>query len=501
MINTVPFPITTFPVTAHTDFVTTGSTFFAFAGANQNGIDFIPLALKKGASTIVVAEEAQLSPNLLSEISDAQATLIRSNNMYTLFSEYCAKAAGNPADQLKIIGITGTKGKTTTCFLVETILRKSGLKTALISTVFNKIGDCVYPNMLTTPLADYLHQFLALCVKNQVTHVVMEVSAQALSLKRVHGISFSGAIFTNLSPDHSEFYEKTEHYFGAKLSLIEQLKKNAPFVFNTENPLISWAKKTNYKKAKYLDVSISKPTSFVYAKVADKNHPEVCSYHLYYQKTKGFRERHEVSCPALIGIHNGENIIAAIGLSIALGIDPTTATHSLLSFEPIPGRWQEHKLPNGARAIIDYAHNPISFYNVLATMKLLTKDLIVVFGAGGNRSKENRPQMGEISCMLAQKVILTTDNPRTENPEDIIRDITSFYPTSDKVNQQYQAILQKAKEKIIIELDREKAIKKAYELSGPDSIIALLGKGPDEYQIIGTEKTYFSEQKCLKELI
>lgn len=493
------FPILQFPVTGHTNFVGPNSTFFAFKGATYNGIIFIQDALKKGAKTIVISDENPVTDKLALAIQNAGAILLiePETKIRALFAKQCALAAGNPADSLKIIGITGTKGKSTSTFLTAHILAQTGHKVAFISTAGNNIDGTPYPGMLTTPPADYLHQFFALCIQKKVEYVVLEISAQALSLQRVEGIPLSAGIITNLYPDHSEFYPKVEDYFGAKMMLLGMLKKNAPLIFNTKNRLLLWAYKNHYQWLRYKPVSLNSPTPYLYAKINKENPGE---YTLFYQKTKAFKEKYTFSCPALFGTYNGENCINVLGATTALGINLQDACAAISTFKGVPGRWQEHILANGARAIIDYAHNPLSFYTVLSTMKQLTNDLIVVFGAGGERSKENRPQMGRISCALAQKIVLTTDNPRSEDPSTIIQDIMSFCEQPLTNSPQEKEVLSAAKERIYIELDRKNAIKKAYELSGPNSIIAILGKGPDEYQIIGKEKLFFSDKDCLKEL-
>lgn len=498
--ETKDFPLSQFPVTCHTDFVGQNTTFFAFNGATFNGITFIPQALQKGAKKIVISDANQITNELVLAIQNAGATLVieSDNQIRSLFAQECANASGNAAQKLKIIGITGTKGKSTTTFLTAHILAQTGHKVAFISTAGNNIDGTSYPGMLTTPQADYLHQFFALCLEKKIEYVVLEISAQALSLQRVAGIPLSAGIITNLYPDHSEFYPKVEDYFGAKMMILEMLKKSAPLIFNTKNKLLLWAYKNRYLWLNYKPVSLDTPTSFLYAKT-NKEKPE--KYTLFYQKTKAFKEKYTFSCPVLFGTYNGENCIAALGTTTALGINIQDACTAISTFRGVPGRWQEHILANGARAIIDYAHNPLSFYTVLSTMKQLTNDLIVVFGAGGERSKENRPQMGRISCALAQKVILTTDNPRSEDPHAIIQDIMSFCEQPLTNTPQEKEALSTAKEHIYVELDRKAAIKMAYELSRPNSIIAILGKGPDEYQIVGKEKTFFSDTSCLKEFL
>lgn len=194
-----------------------------------------------------------------------------------------------------------------------------------------------------------------------------------------------------------------------------------------------------------------------------------------------------VSCPALFGSYNGYNVLAATIMALNLGVSEECMKNALMCFKGVPGRLQQHALPNGARSFIDYAHNPESFRAVLSTLRLLTHQLIVIFGAGGGRDKTKRPIMGEIAATIADVVILTSDNPRLENPIDIVNDIRIGIPVS--LDYKVQCIL-----------DRKDAIEYAYSQSSDGSIIALLGKGPDEYQMIGTTKHYFSEQQIIQQL-
>ena len=196
---------------------------------------------------------------------------------------------------------------------------------------------------------------------------------------------------------------------------------------------------------------------------------------------------YDFMCPALFGTYNAYNVLAATSMALALHIQPTDVSTALTTFTGVPGRLQEHQLPNGARCFIDYAHNPESFHAVLSTLRALTKQLIVVFGAGGGRDKSKRPMMGLIAAQIADIVMVTSDNPRLENPEVIAGDIIRDIPQS-------------LMHKIVQELDRKRAIEYAYQLSDEGSIIALLGKGPDEYQIIGTTKHYFSERSIVEQL-
>ena len=471
---------THYPVTSHTDHIGPESTFVALAGTKHDGITFIPEALEKGATKIVVAHSAVIPEATLQLITKKNAELYRVDNPRRALAYLSAEAADWPARKLCILGITGTKGKTTTSFLLEHILKAAGYKTALLTTVRNSIADTIFPTDLTTRQPDYLHQFLDTCVKNDISIVVMEVAAQAGSLHRTDGIDFDGFIFTNFSQEHGEFYCTFEEYFDAKRALTSQLKPGRPLVLNGDDELVAYlgSHKPNalffgHNEYQTAFVSAEKGTNVV-AGISGK---------LLFDKTA-----YSFKAPALAGEFNRYNIMAAAALAYMIGLEPELICSALESFKGVPGRMEKYALPNKATAFIDYAHNPSSFEAILSTLSALTKDLIVVFGCGGDRDSAKRPVMGALAKKYAQAVILTSDNPRSEDPQDITAEILV-------------GISQENRNNVFIELDRKKAIEKAYALSKPNSIIALLGKGPDEYQIVKGAKTYFSEREILEALL
>jgi UDP-N-acetylmuramoyl-L-alanyl-D-glutamate--2,6-diaminopimelate ligase len=470
---------TMFPVTCHTDFVGKDSTFVAIEGYADNGIAYIKKAIEKGARTIVVHLTAFLDDELCAFIQAHNVVVDRVDNTRKALADLSACAAGYPAQKLKIIGITGTKGKTTTSFLLEHIVRGAGYRTALISSAQNRINGTQFAAPLTTPQPDYLQQFLKLCVENSIEYVVMEVAAQALTLHRVEGIIFCGVIFTNFSHEHLEFYPNLAEYFRAKCFIFNHIPDHAPLLINQDNEYCAQLLMQNDRSVRgfgfgdecggYRAVLLSDDVSTIALRVSYQD----CS--------------NEFACSTLFGRYNAYNVLAAISMALALHIQPEKINKALQTFSGVPGRLQEHALPNGARCFIDYAHNPESFQAVLSTLRELTSQLIVVFGAGGGRDKLKRPMMGLIAATIADVVVITSDNPRLEDPTVIAADIVHNIPE----------IVQ---HKIVQELDRKKAIEYAYLLSDQGSIIALLGKGPDEYQIVGTTKYYFSERSIVEQL-
>jgi len=480
MSDGIDFPLHFF-VACHTDNVGPGSTFVAIQGMNIDGVQFIPEAINRGASCIVLEHDVILSIAIEQIIQKLAIRVERVANSRLALAHMSARANGYPAKKLRIIGITGTKGKTTTAFLIEHIFRVAGYKTALISSIKNSINghDLIAP--LTTPQPDYLHHFFQCCVNQSIDIVVMEVAAQALSLHRTAGIEFDGVLFTNFSLEHLEFYSSMESYFDAKMALFQQCKPNVPIVINADD---------DHGK-KLLNIYPNAIAFGCYDQAIIKGLideiPRGATMHGVTMKIVRPAKELDITCAGLLGDFNAYNILAAVSMAISFGIGEQTITQALTTFPGVPGRLQKYTLPNGALCIIDYAHNPASYRAVLFLLKSKTDHLIVVFGAAGKRDASRRPLMGSIAAQFADIVVLTTDNPRGENPIQIIDDIV-FGISPD---QQY---------KVIREMDREQAIKKAYAHSRAGTIIAILGKGTDEYQIIDTSKIPFSEIEIVKSL-
>lgn len=464
---------TIYPVACHTDNVGLGTTFVAIRGTKHNGIDYVSLALDKGATTIVIEEQEQLSIELENVIV-SRAQLMRVSNARKALAQLSAEKLDYPAKKLKIIAITGTKGKSTSTFLLEHILRNLGYKTAMLSTVKNRIGTTDFPTQLTTQLPDYLQVFLHQCVQERVEYVVMEVAAQALTMHRVEGISFCAALFTNFSMEHLEFYDSMEEYFSAKQQIIKHLLPDAPLCVNYDDPKVS---QLDYIQKHTFGIGggMMRAQNVV-------NSFQGLQFDIVLQSAQ-----FAISAQALAGLFNVYNCLGALSICYALGIHLDGVGRAIATFSGVPGRLQRFALPNGAIGLIDYASNPLSFEAVLSEIRPLTIHLIAVFGAGGERDRAKRPLMGKILANFADTIILTSDNPRSEDPLAIIQDIQ-------------EGIDDTLKYKVITEIDRELAIKKAYALSDKHSIIILLGKGAEDYQIIKGVKHPFNEAAILQAL-
>ncbi len=475
-MQNIIFP-SVYPVTAHTDYVGQGTTFVAISGVKLNGIDFIPLALQKGATKIVVQNDVVLSVEIKNLILHHRAELVYVSNCRKALSELCAQALDYPAKKLKIVGVTGTKGKTSTCYMTYHMLHALGYKVALISTVEKRIGSELINVALTTPLPDQIQVFLDMCVKHNVEYVVMEVSAQALTLQRVEGIDFDAGVFTNFSHEHLEFYKDLQEYFEAKKLLFAKVK-NAKNMFINKDDQYGEQLAQEFSSCSTFSLHDKKAT--VYGCM----HEKIGNNFIHVQIDGTI---YEFFLP-LLGIFNVYNLLGVIGMFYALGIDLKKAKNSLKELPHVPGRMEQYHLKNGARCFIDYAHNPSSFEAVLSTLRSLTPHLIVVFGAAGNRDPQKRPLMGAIAQKYCDVVILTSDNPRDENPITIAKDVEKGFVASTNFD-------------FYKELNRVKAIELGYELTKPGSILAILGKGRDEYQIVGGLTFPFKERSIIRPFV
>ncbi|MBP6870099.1 UDP-N-acetylmuramoyl-L-alanyl-D-glutamate--2,6-diaminopimelate ligase [Candidatus Babeliales bacterium] len=463
-----------YPVTSHTDNVGAGTTFVAIPGTKDDGSRYISTALEKGAVKIVVQQDVQLSGDTLALITQAGADLVYVENCRKTLAQLIAQALDYPAKKLKIIGVTGTKGKTSTSYMIHHLLTQQGKKAALISTAEKIIGSTLVAMDLTTPLPEHLHIFFDLCVKHGVEYVVMEVSAQSLTLHRVHDLEFEAGIFTNFSLEHLEFYKNMQEYLDAKLIFLNMVKQPQNMFINFDDPS---------------------------GRLICQKHPEFSSYSLEDKKSSWYgwaalqtgsltlqiKENDEIYNleASLVGKFNAYNLFAAALAVHSCGFSFHAIAVALLSLRQIPGRMEQYPLKNGATCFIDYAHNPSSYEAVLSTLRQMTSDLMVVFGAGGARDKSKRPMMGAIVEKYCDFAIVTSDNPRNESAGAIADDIMAGFTGRQDF-------------KFMRELNRTKAIELAYELSKPGTVIAVLGKGRDEYQIVGHLTFPFKERAIIR---
>jgi UDP-N-acetylmuramoyl-L-alanyl-D-glutamate--2,6-diaminopimelate ligase len=462
------------------------SLFVAIPGSTNPPLDgnqFIQDAIVRGAKTIVTDSPDCIVPDDVTIIGvpDARIALSRISNA---FYDY-------PARQLRIYGVTGTNGKTSTTFLMKAIFDAMGEPTGLIGTTGNYIGDERIAATHTTPESPHLCQLLSMMVRRGIKTVVMEVSSHALALHRVEGIRFAGAIFTNLTHDHLDFHGSMERYAQAKKHLFDMLPKEAIAIVMGDSPYSYLMLSDCIAEEKY---RVGRSTAFDISIDLENHSLSGTSYRLSFG---GFiPEFHQTSLDIvspLIGRFNVENTALAASLAHLIGIDAETIQHALRSAEGAPGRMQKLRLPNGALVLVDYAHTPDALEKSLMTCRSLINTtgkgrLTVVFGCGGDRDSAKRPIMGRIASELADRIIITDDNPRFESSQQIINDIINGIEDADM-------------DSVIGISDRKQAISHAMKMSEDREIILIAGKGHEEYQIIGNDIMPFSDLKTVQTLI
>lgn len=440
-------------VTSHSHSVGPGSTFVALSGLKTDGALFIPQAIQQGAA-VIIADQANNSARVYAEqFNTVQFRFVE--NPRKELAVLAAQAYGNPASKLQLIGITGTKGKTTTSFLVRHILQKAGFKTALCSSIVNAIDETYQEmSMNATMLSDSLHYFFSQCVHKKITHCIVEVSSHALALYRVYGLSFRAAAFTNCKPEHLDFHKNFDDYFSTKMQIFDQVIPEGVCVVNTLVPegekVVSLLKNNSQKKVRKVSSS-------------------------FYQPPSSWRDAPFMK----------QNVDLAAAVCEELGVTPALIEEALQSFEGVPGRLQFHTLKNGALGVVDFAHEPLSFKTILSFLKQKRSQLIVIFGCGGDRTYK-RPLLGAVAAQYADMLILTNDNPRFDVPEVIIGDIYAGVPSEKRKN-------------VIVELDRARALDRAVSMSSASSCIALLGKGHEQYQIEGEQVSYWNDYEALSQ--
>jgi len=451
-----------------------GFVFVAIKGFTVDGHEYIENAVKAGAVAVVVEEGCDV--NLIKKLEDVtvvmvpdtrKALAIISSNFY-----------GNPSKKLKLIGVTGTKGKTTTTFMIKEILEKAGKKVGLIGTIATYInGKNMGDSDRTTPESLELQKIFAKMVKEKVEYVVMEVSSQSLKLHRVEGCEFEMAIFTNLSEDHISEKEHPDmkDYFESKLKIFEMSKKafvNVDDLYGNkipdkfENKDITTYGIDNFCEVLAKDITITNSYVDFKVKMGERN------------------ERVKVGIPGRFSVYNS---LAAICVARNLGIDAETIKTALVEVR-VPGRSELIDNNKELTIMIDYAHSPESLESILRACKSYTRGKVIsVFGCGGDRDTRKRPIMGEISGRVADYTIITSDNPRTEKPEEITKEIEKG--------------IKKTKGNYTVIVDRIEAIKEAINMAKKNDMIILAGKGHETYQEINGKKFPFDERIIIKEIL
>ncbi|HEY7220951.1 MAG TPA: UDP-N-acetylmuramoyl-L-alanyl-D-glutamate--2,6-diaminopimelate ligase [Candidatus Binatia bacterium] len=476
-----------------------GQIFFAVPGEKFDGHDFIVDAVRRGAAAVVFSRQGNWPKASVSvRVKDVRLTM----------GLWAAHYFGRPSAKLTLAGITGTNGKTTLSYLVESIFRAAGLEPGVIGTISYRYRGSNVPSHHTTPESIDLQQMLASMRRAGVKSVAMEVSSHALVQERVRGIEFDVAVFTNLSRDHLDYHTDMEDYFSAKSRLFTDYLKAG--------------EKPHRAAVIYGDDPYGQR---LLGKIRDEN-LDVWSYGegaewqvrpLEVERDVGglrgtiqARERTIKFDSSLIGAANLQNILGAVGVGLALGIDSEAVTEGIKHLKTVPGRLEKVANHLKITIVVDYAHSPDALEKVLAAVRPLTRGkLITVFGCGGDRDRGKRPLMGEIAGRLSDMVVLTSDNPRTENPQAILGEVeTGIRATGVKkfsVSSLGSSVSQTANPKpesgsgYCVEADRRAAIRIALGAASPGDLVLIAGKGHEDYQILGTSKIHFDDREVARE--
>jgi UDP-N-acetylmuramoyl-L-alanyl-D-glutamate--2,6-diaminopimelate ligase len=446
-----------------------GALFVAVRGTSQDGNQFVEAARKKGAAA--VASEAPPQPGVpWLQVPDAREAL----------ATFSAEVLGRPADALRLVGVTGTNGKTTTTYLIDAALRAAGHKTGLLGTVQYRIGDRLAEATRTTPESSDLQALFREMVDAGCDHAVLEVSSHSLDLKRVHGCGFAVAVFTNLTRDHLDFHGDMDRYFVAKRRLFDtNLRTDGHAVINLDDD-----------RAAEL-IAASRGRVWTYSVSGGPADLQALDVRLSLEATR-FRARtprgdFEVRTP-LVGRFNVENLLAALGAALALGLDPDTAIRGLSSVAGVPGRLERVQAGQDFTVIVDYAHTDDALKNLLETVRELKPRRLITVGCGGDRDRTKRPLMGAVAARLSDVVVVTSDNPRSEPPEAILEEIQRGMNGGRRAER--HAIV-----------DRREAIVRALEMAGPGDAVVIAGKGHETYQVLRDRTVPFDDRQIAREVL
>lgn len=473
---------------------TPDSVYICLLGA-QNGHNYIDIALMGGAKA-VIADKIYVTESIICSVTKKGATLIVVENTRKAYSLVAGNYYGNSHKKLKIIGIVGTNGKTTTAHLIYHILNNSGLTCGIIGTLGANLADgTAMETYLTTPDPMVLYGILDRMAQTGCDYVVMELSAHSIALEKCASINFYALAFTNLSRDHLDYFSSMEEYENVKHSIF--LKSNALNFINIDDES---GKKlySNLKNKECITFSLNRQKSTLnennadFYKVYDDKENHTFSQ-IDYLATYSVPNKLELISPVkikfnnpLYGRFNGYNLLLAIAVCVRIGVDINYAIQSLNSFQSVDGRFVLYEC-KGVKIIIDFAHTPDGLSNLLVAAREITDGkLTVVFGAGGDRDKGKRSEMGRVAELMSDKIILTKDNPRSEKPEKIIDDIISGIKKLDKV---------------YIELDRYQAIKFAFDNAKSGDTIVVAGKGHENYIEENGANTHYSDIESVEKIV
>lgn len=441
-----------------------GSLFVAVEGINTDGHDYIGKAIEQ--DVLVVVYDKPMFEEYFSRV-----TYVQVENSAIALAQITSQWFGNPSEQLKLVGVTGTNGKTTIATLLHRMFRKLGYGAGLLSTVANFVNDDSYPTTHTTLDPITLNSFLRKMADAGCEYAFMEVSSHAIHQKRVYGLHFEGGVYTNLTQDHLDYHKNMLEYRNVKKAFFDALPETAFALINADDKNGSvMLQNTKAKKYTYSVKGLADFKARIFEKHFDGTEIEINGKQLIVQ---------------FVGVFNVYNLLAVYGASVLLGQEPDEVLRILSLLKPVAGRFQTLRSPKNFTAIVDYAHTPDALTNVLnAIHEVLDQkgDIITVVGCGGNRDKTKRPLMAREAVELSNKVILTSDNPRFEEPQDIIDDMIAGL--DDEQRRTTLSII-----------DRREAIKTACTLAKSGDVILVAGKGHEDYQEIKGVKHHFDDKE------
>jgi UDP-N-acetylmuramoyl-L-alanyl-D-glutamate--2,6-diaminopimelate ligase len=449
-----------------------GDVFIALKGLKAAGADFATDAIRRGAVAVVADRSAETEPVVpWVVVPDARAA------MAALSAEFYE----HPSRSMQVVGITGTNGKTTTAYLLRAVFESAGKKCGLLGTVTYSVGDAELPASRTTPEAPDVQRMFRHMVDAGCGACVMEVSSHALALKRVDGTAFAAAVFTNLTRDHLDYHGDMESYFTAKRRLFDMLPPGAPSVVNLDDP-----------RGESLRKAVSTPVTYAISKQADVTPgPLTLTFEgLEFDARTPKGPVHVRS--KLVGRPNVSNILATIAVATALDIPAAAIERGLASLGGVPGRFElVSNSKDDVTVVIDYAHTDDALKNLLETARpLAPRRVITVFGCGGDRDRTKRPLMGAVAARLSDVVVMTSDNPRSEDPVRIIEEIKrGIPPASDRTAATFAIV------------DRKEAIQFAIKKAEPGDLVLLAGKGHEHSQTIGSQERPFDEAAIAREAL
>jgi UDP-N-acetylmuramoyl-L-alanyl-D-glutamate--2,6-diaminopimelate ligase len=447
--------------------VSAGSLFIALRGTQTDGHQYIETAVNSGAAAIL-CEEFPANMN-------AAVCYIKTRDSAQAMGLIAAAFYENPSQKITLVGVTGTNGKTSVATFLFQLFRGLGYRCGLLSTVQNQVEDEIIPSTHTTPDSITLNQLLATMLDKGCTHVFMEVSSHAVAQHRIAGLHFAGGIFTNITHDHLDFHLTFDNYIKAKKGFFDNLPKTAFALVNVDDRRGSvMVQNTKARVETYSLQTLATFKGKIISDTLDGMHMEVNMREIWFR---------------VIGRFNAYNLLSVYGAAILLGEDPEAVLTELSALKSPPGRFEQFHSSNQIVGIIDYAHTPDALENVLQTIAHLrsgNEKVITVVGCGGNRDAAKRPKMAEIACKYSNRVILTSDNPRFEEPMVILEQMQKGVPPLDY------------KKTTVIE-DRKAAIFRAYEEANPEDIILIAGKGHETYQDVKGVKHHFDDKEILGE--